>query len=82
MDSPPVVASEPEGDETARSWRQRLVAEVRSRPFAYGVLAAFLPAGPILAIWLFPEAPLPVSIVGGLLLAGYAALCAVPDKFL
>jgi 4-hydroxybenzoate polyprenyltransferase len=81
MDPRPATPSDRD-EQVAASWPRRLVAEVRSRPFAYGVLAAFLPAGPLLAAWLFPEAPLGVSVVGGLLLGGYAALCAVPQKFL
>ena len=62
--------------------RLRAVArEVRDRPMAYGVLAAFLVAGPFVASLLFPEAPLAVSLLGGLIFGGYAALCALPGKF-
>jgi hypothetical protein len=60
----------------------RVVAEIRDHPFGYCVLAVFMLAGPIAASLLFPEAPIGVSIVGGLALGGYAALCAVPQKFL
>jgi len=59
-----------------------VVAEVRSRPMAYGVLAAFALAGPVVTALLFPEAPPIVGLAGGLALGLYAALCAVPDKFL
>ena len=62
-------------------WRA-VIDEVRDRPFAYGVLGAFLLAGPVVASLLFPEAPPAVGIVGGLALGAYAALCAVPQKFL
>lgn len=64
------------------AWSKRIVGEVRDHPFGYGVLAAFLVIGPVAASLLFPEAPPGVSIVGGLALGGYAALCAVPQKFL
>ena len=62
--------------------RIALVKEVRSRPFGYGVLAAFLVGGPFLAVLIFPEAPPAVAAVGGLAFGAYAALCAVPQKFM
>lgn len=66
----------------ARTWRRAVRTEIRSRPMAYGVLAAFVIAGPVVTRLLFPEAPLGVGIVGGLAFGAYAALCAVPQKFL
>ena len=72
-------AAEPEAP---IAWPARIVREARSRPFGYGVLAAFVIAGPFAAAWLFPEAPTGIAIVGGALFGGYAALCAVPQKFL
>lgn len=66
----------------SRGWAQKLVAEVKGRPFAYGVLAAFVVLGPLLAILIFPEAPPAVVAVGGLAFGVYAALCAVPQKFM
>ena len=60
----------------------RVKEEVTSRPFAYGVLAAFLVAGPVVTHLLFPEAPTGVGIAGGLAFGLYAALCAVPQKFI
>lgn len=60
----------------------RLTEEVRNHPFAYGVMAGFLIAGPMLARYIFPEAPLGVAIIGGLAFGVWAALCAVPQKFL
>jgi len=69
-------------DEPASSFWRNAWSEVQRRPIAYGVLASFLVAGPVAASLLFPEAPPGIAIVGGLLLGGYAALCAVPGKFL
>jgi len=66
----------------ARTWRRAVVREIRSRPMAYGVLAVFVLAGPVVTRLLFPEAPLAVGIVGGLAFGAYAALCAVPQKVL
>ena len=62
--------------------RARLWAELRSRPMAYIVLAIFLVAGPVATHFLFPEAPTGVGLIGGLAFGAYAALCAVPQKFL
>ena len=66
----------------ARGWRERLVTEIREHPMAYVVLAGMVAAGPLVASALFPEAPTGVAIVGGLIFGVYAALCAVPQKFL
>lgn len=65
-----------------RSWKAGIVREVKSHPFGYAVLAAFIVVGPILAIMIFPEAPPAVVAVGGLAFGVYAALCAVPQKFM
>ena len=46
------------------------------------VLAAFIIGGPLLALMIFPEAPPAVVAVGGLVFGIYAALCAVPQKFM
>jgi hypothetical protein len=62
--------------------RARLWAELRSRPIAYIVLAIFLVGGPVATHFLFPEAPTGVGLIGGLAFGAYAALCAVPQKFL
>lgn len=62
--------------------RATLVKEVRTHPFGYSVLAAFLVGGPFLAVLIFPEAPPVVAAVGGLAFGVYAALCAVPQKFM
>ena len=60
----------------------RLARELREHPFGYTVLGLFLVAGPVLAPLIFPEAPPAVAVVGGLAFGAYAALCAVPQKFL
>lgn len=71
--------------ETQSDWqrrRQALVREIKSHPFGYGVLAAFVVIGPVLIMMIFPEAPPAVAVVGGLAFGIYAALCAVPQKFM
>lgn len=65
-----------------QTWRATIVREVKSRPFGYAVLAVSLLAGPVLAVMIFPEAPPAVAAVGGLAFGVYAALCAVPQKFM
>lgn len=65
-----------------RSWKEALLREVRSHTFGYVVLGLFVMAGPLLAPLLFPQAPPAVAVVGGLAFGLYAALCAVPQKFL
>ncbi len=65
-----------------RKLKTSVVKEVRTRPFAYTVLAAFIVGGPFIAILIFPEAPPAVAAVGGLAFGVYAALCAVPQKFM
>ena len=62
-------------------WRT-LLDEVRGRPFGYTVLALFVLAGPVAAPFLFPQAPPMVAVVGGVVFGVYAALCAVPQKFI
>lgn len=81
--------SEEEPLELHRSERRGLAAvpgwilrEVRSRPFAYIVFFSFVLAGPFLVPLIFPEAPAAVGWVGGICFGAYAALCAVPQKFL
>jgi hypothetical protein len=65
-----------------RSWKEAIVREVRTHPVGYVVLGLFVLAGPALAPLIFPQAPPAVAIVGGLAFGLYAALCAVPQKFL
>jgi len=71
-----------DGTKQRRSRRDALVRELRSRPFGYIVLGLFVVAGPILAPFIFPQAPPAVAVIGGLAFGAYAALCAVPQKFL
>jgi len=65
-----------------RPFKERLVHEVRTHPFGYAVLGLFVLAGPLLAPLLFPQAPPAAAAIGGLAFGLYAALCAVPQKFL
>jgi hypothetical protein len=74
--------TESKGGSSKRSWKEALVHEVRTHPFGYVVLGLFVVAGPILAPMLFPQAPPAAAAVGGLAFGLYAALCAVPQKFL
>jgi hypothetical protein len=77
-----VEITRPNEGRSKRSWKESLVHEVRTHPFGYVVLALFVLAGPLLAPMLFPQAPPAVAVVGGLAFGLYAALCAVPQKFL
>lgn len=65
-----------------RPFKTRLLNEIRTHPFGYSVLGIFLVAGPLLAPFLFPQAPPAAAVVGGLAFAVYAAVSAVPQKFL
>lgn len=75
-------ASQDPEPSTRRTWKEALVREVRTHPFGYTVLALFVVAGPMVAPFLFPQASPGVAVVGGLAFGLYAALCAVPQKFL
>jgi len=70
------------GGATAGGWKPALRRELRAHPFGYVVLLLFVLAGPIGAALLFPQAPIGVVIFGGLAFGIYAALCAVPQKFM
>jgi hypothetical protein len=63
-------------------WLARLHAEVRRHAIAYAVVAVFLLLGPVLVYLIFPEASPLLGVIGGLAFGIYAALCAVPDRFL
>ena len=69
-------------DEGKRTLKDALVHEVRTHAFGYSVLGVFVVASPFAVAFLFPQAPPAVALVGGLAFAVYAALCAVPQKFL
>jgi hypothetical protein len=75
--------SEPiEDHEARRSWPRAVANEVREHPMPYAVLLAFAVAGPVVTRVLFPEAPLGVGVLGGIAFGVYAALCAMPGRFL
>ena len=59
-----------------------MIGEARARPMAYCVLAVFVLAGPAVAVYLFPQISAGAAVIGGLAFGAYAALCAVPQKFL
>jgi hypothetical protein len=67
-------------------WLRKRLAPIRSEienhVFGYSVLAAFTAAGPLVAHVIFPDAPTGLAIFGGFAFGAYAALCAVPQKFL
>jgi len=71
MAAPAVVAAPPEGEAVAEEQSEFDV-----------VLGLFVLAGPLLAPLIFPQAPPAVAIVGGLAFGLFAAICAVPQKFL
>ncbi len=78
-----VEADERAGVEpSSGDWKQKLFREIRTHPFGYSVLVVFIVAGPVLAPMLFPQAPPAAAAAGGLAFGIYAALCAVPQKFL
>jgi len=60
----------------------RLWAELRRHPYAYLLTFVFAGVGAVVAPLLFPEATPAMGAVGGLVFGIYAALCAVPNKFL
>lgn len=65
-----------------KTFKEKLVHEVRTHPFGYSVVVVGLVAGPILAMMIFPEAPPAAAAVGGLCFGIYAAISSVPQKFL
>lgn len=71
-----------EGSEPRPPFKERLWFEIKTHPFGYVVLAIFVVAGPIAAPFLFPQAPPAAAILGGLAFGVYAALSAVPQKFM
>ena len=70
------------GTPAPQSWSQAILTEIRNRPFAYSVMAVALVLGPILIKMIFPEVTTLQAIVGGLAFGVYAALSAVPQKFM
>jgi len=63
-----------------KGWLASIGREIRHHPFAYGTVAAFAVLGPIFTRMIFPEAPPLLGLFGGLVLGGFFAFCAVPDK--
>ncbi|MCG8591915.1 MAG: hypothetical protein MJE66_21685 [Proteobacteria bacterium] len=61
---------------------QRLVRELRRHAYGYAVVAAMAVAGAFLAPLVLPAATFWHGLFGGFALGVYAALTAVPDKFL
>ena len=62
--------------------RSRIWNEVRRHPYAYILTVVFAVGGAVLAPLLFEAATPGMGLAGGLALGIYAALCAVPNKFL
>ena len=65
-----------------RTLTGKIAAEVRRHPYAYIVTALFSVGGAFGATLIFPEAPPAAAAFGGFALGLYAALCAVPNKFM
>ena len=65
-----------------RSGMETLRREIQRHRFAYFVVGGFALAGPFVTHFIFPEAPPLSGLIGGVCLGVYAALCAVPEKFL
>jgi hypothetical protein len=76
------AGAQADADESASSWKDVLIREVRSHPFGYGVMGVGLVTGPFLIMMIFPQVTPLQAIVGGLAFGVYAALCAVPQKFM
>ena len=72
----------PAESEERPPFKTRLWTEIRTHPFGYSVLGIFLVAGPLAAPFLFPQAPPAAAMVGGLAFGVYAAVSAVPQKFM
>jgi hypothetical protein len=60
----------------------RLREELRRHAIGYAVVAAFTLIGPLLVYIIFPDASPLLGVLGGLAFGVYAALAAVPDRFL
>jgi len=79
------AASEQEAAEASRarrSWPAAIAEELREHPMAYLVMLAFMIAGPVVTHVLFPGAPRGVGLIGGIAFGVYAALCAMPQRYL
>jgi hypothetical protein len=56
--------------------------EIKTHAAGYVVLAGFSLAGLIIGHFVFPDMSIWIGVVGGLAFGVYAAIFAVPDKFL
>ncbi len=65
-----------------KPWTRKLRDEIRSRPFGYSVLAVAFVTGPVLISMIFPGVSTTQAIVGGIAFGVWAAVCAVPQKFM
>lgn len=65
-----------------RSLPGRVWREVRDHPMAYSVTLVFAVAGAVLTPLILPAASPWLGAIGGFAFGVYAAMCAVPDKFL
>ncbi len=65
-----------------RSGLRSIGHEIKTHAAAYLILAAFSLAGLVISHLVFPDMSIWIGVVGGLAFGVYAALFAVPDKFL
>ncbi|MEM7409359.1 MAG: hypothetical protein AAF430_03885 [Myxococcota bacterium] len=67
------------------SIRERAATTIRrewqNHRYGYGIILAFVAAGPLVVHFLFEDVTPWVGVFGGMAFGVYAALCAVPDKF-
>jgi len=71
-----------EESRAARSWPTAIAEELREHPMAYLVMLLFVVAGPVVTTVLFPDAPRGAGLFGGIAFGVYAALCAMPGRYL
>jgi hypothetical protein len=76
------MEQEPESPAEPRSWLAAAREEIAAHPMAYFVLLLFVIAGPVVTAYLFPQAPRGAGLLGGVAFGVYAALCAMPGRFL
>ncbi|MBW2713537.1 MAG: hypothetical protein JRC77_07275 [Deltaproteobacteria bacterium] len=69
-------------DNNDRSRLDKIGQEIKSHAAGYIVLAGFSLTGLAISHFVFPEMSIWIGVVGGLAFGVYAALFAVPDKFL
>ena len=79
QDTPDV---EEDATESARSWPAAIAGELREHAVPYAVLLAFMIAGPVVTHFIFPGAPRGAGLFGGMAFGAYAAISAMPGRFL